>query len=87
MIVDSISKIIGKAVISTVKTIISVPNIGLIIKISPFINLVDDFSYFVYSDTTNFDIGFRFVSELCWNLTHSKWVPPEFLKTHLGINL
>jgi hypothetical protein len=56
-------------------------------KVTPLIGLVDDFSYFIYYDTSKFDTAFRFVSELCWNWTHSKWELPKPVADALGLDL
>jgi hypothetical protein len=73
--------------INIVQGIVSIPNIGLLIKISPFLLLVDDLSYFVYYNSAHFDTTFRFVSELCWNWTHSKWELPKPVADALGLDL
>lgn len=55
--------------------IIATPNIGLILRITPFIALFDEFSYYAYHQAV-YDRGFKYIAELCWNLTNAKWVPP-----------
>lgn len=55
--------------------IIATPNIGLIMRITPFIALFDEFSYYAYHQAV-YDRGFKYIAELCWNLTNAKWVPP-----------
>lgn len=55
-----------------VSPIIAVPNVGLLLKIGPFIGTVDDLSYFVYHNQ-NYDRVFKYFSEVAWNWTNSKW--------------
>lgn len=46
----------------------STPNLGMILKISQLINLVDDFTFYTYHNITyskNFDLFIHFM----WNLT------------------
>lgn len=78
---------IGSNSIAAVKACIQIPNIGLLIKITPLIALIDDLSYFVYYNLTRFNTGFRFFSELSWNWTHSKWDLPQPIGDALGVNL
>lgn len=58
----------------------------MLFRISPFLGLIDDLSYFVYHNTTRYDIGFRFYSRLCWNWTNSKWRPPQEIAEKFGIS-
>lgn len=64
---------------------VNVPNIGLFIKVSPLLSLIDEFSYFVYHSTP-YDKGFTFVINLSWNWTNSKFVPPQFIADALHLS-
>jgi hypothetical protein len=55
-----------------VSPILAMPNVGLLLKIGPFIGMVEDLSYFVYHDS-NYDGVFKYFSEIAWNWTNSKW--------------
>lgn len=54
--------------------IVSTPNSGLLLRISPFILILDEFSYYAYHNKT-YDPGFVFLVELSWNVTNFKWIP------------
>lgn len=56
------------------KALISTPNIGLFLRLSPVIGLIDELSYFTYHEAT-YDTTTDYMSNLCWNLTNSKWIP------------
>lgn len=60
---------------SAVSSFLSIPVIGLLIRVTPLVSLVDEFSFYVYHKAP-YDRGFLFISELCWNWTNSKWLPP-----------
>jgi hypothetical protein len=65
-------------VANSVGAVVSVPNLGLIMRLTPFILIIDDFSYFVYHNAP-YDLSFKYAIDLCWNWTHSKWQPPSFI--------
>jgi hypothetical protein len=69
-----------------VAPIVSIPNIGLLLKVGPFLGMLDDLSYFVYHSTA-YDRNFKYVSELSWNWTNAKWTPPAFLTDVLSFSL
>jgi hypothetical protein len=69
-----------------VAPIVSIPNIGLLLKVGPFLGMLDDLSYFVYHSTA-YDRNFKYVSELSWNWTNAKWTPPAFLTDSLSFSL
>jgi hypothetical protein len=48
--------------------------IGPLIKISPIISLVDEFTFYAYHKSI-YDRGFRFIVKLCSEWTENKWVP------------
>jgi hypothetical protein len=54
--------------------IISLPNVGLFLRITPFIIFLDEFSYYKYHAAT-YDRSFVIISRLFWNWTNEKWVP------------
>jgi hypothetical protein len=54
-------------------------------RISPFVAVFDELSYYVYHRTV-YDSGFRFMAEFCWNITNMKWVPSFFEDTYTKLN-
>lgn len=74
-----------QSISQAVESVVTIPNIGLLIKISPLLTLIDDFSYFVYHMPI-YDKGFTFVTNLSWNWTNGKWVPPQFLADALHLS-
>jgi hypothetical protein len=72
--------------INIIRSAVSIPNIGLLLKVSSLILIVDEFSYFAYRRSA-YDSVFGSFSELCWNWTNAKWVPPSILTDSLKINL
>lgn len=56
----------------------SIPNIGLLLKVTPFLQIIDELSYFVYHNVS-YDFNFQFASNLSWNWTRCKFAPPPFL--------
>ena len=67
---------------SLLAEIISTPNSGLIMRISPFIIILDEFSYYAYH-AAKYDRGFQILVEISWNITNTKWVP-RFLDSALN---
>lgn len=74
------------ATVRTVSSVASVPNVGTLLKLSPLISLIDDFSYFVYHGPV-YHSGFTLFAEQCWKVTHSKWDLPALLTEALRLNL
>lgn len=54
---------------------VSLPAIGVALRLSPVAALVDEFTYYQYHEA-RYDLGFRYLTEMCWNFTNSKWIPP-----------
>lgn len=84
---ENFTKAIGTGMEKATTNIISIPNVGSLMKVTPLIGLVDDFSYFVYYNSSKVDTAFSFVSELCWNWTHNKWQLPKPIAEALGLDL
>lgn len=66
---------IDSGVNKAVAQVASIPNIGLLLKIGPFLNMLDDLSYFVYHNAI-YDDCFSYVCNLSWNWANAKWIPP-----------
>jgi hypothetical protein len=45
--------------------------------------MLDDLSYFVYHNV-QYDRNFKYISELSWNWTQSKWAPPSIITDTIG---
>lgn len=58
----------------------------MLLRVGPFLSLLDDFSYFTYHGT-EYDLGFELISEACWNWSSAKWVPPALLTNLLPFSL
>lgn len=54
---------------------LSIPYVSILLQLSPFIAIIDEFSYFAYH-SSRYDQGFIFIVELCWEINNAKWVPP-----------
>lgn len=48
-------------------------------RISPLISLVDEYAFYSYHKA-NYDKGFKFIVNLCYDWTDGKWVPPFLQK-------
>ena len=55
--------------------IVSTPTTVQLLRLSPFVIIIDEFSYYAYH-TASYDRGFRFLVELCWEFNNAKWIPP-----------
>lgn len=51
---------------------------------TPFLVIIDDLSYFSYHNAT-YDASVKFVADLCWNWSYSKWQPPEFISQRIDL--
>jgi hypothetical protein len=49
--------------------------IAQVMKISPLLWAIDEYQFYTYH-RANYDRGFIFIANLCWNWTQSKWIPP-----------
>lgn len=47
---------------SAIHIFVSLPNIGILFKIGPFLALTDDLSYFVYHSIDNYDSGIKYIT-------------------------
>lgn len=63
-----------------VVSVFSVPNLAMLLRLSPLVTLIDEFSYYTYHDA-QYDRGFRFIAELCWQINNAKWVPPSLVES------
>lgn len=70
---------------SLLTNLLSFPNIGLLLSISPFIVVFDEMSYYAYH-TTQYNRGFKFFAERCWELNNGKWVPPVLEGTYQSMS-
>ena len=66
----------GKEVEDWMLILVSTPTAVQLLRLSPFVLVVDEFSYYAYH-TTRYDRGFRFLVEWCWEFNNAKWVPPS----------
>jgi hypothetical protein len=71
----------GKAVKNWLLNLISTPTAVQFLRLSPFVIVVDEFSYYSYH-TTRYDRGFRFLVDFCWEFNNAKWVPPMLEDTY-----
>lgn len=49
---------------SAVKNFLSVPAIGVLMRMSPVISLIDEYSFYVFH-RANYDRGFQYIIRLC----------------------
>lgn len=76
----------NEVVASLIRGSLQIPNLGLILKVSSLLELIDDFSYFAYR-ATMFDSGFGEIAKQCWNWSNNKWLPPSFITARLNFSL
>lgn len=62
-------------VTETVGTVLAVPTVGLMMRFSPLISLVDEYTFYAYHQNANYDKGAKFMIRLCSDWTDNKWVP------------
>lgn len=55
-------------------SVMSVPNLNLLLKITTVLRFVDDLSYYNYHKSV-YDSEFHFYMQMAWNLTNMKWLP------------
>lgn len=67
------------------RNVVSAPNLELILGLSPFILVFDEFSYYTYHNA-RYDQGFRFLSKMLWNFNNNKWVPPSLLEAYTSLS-
>lgn len=65
----------AEAISTIIENIISIPTIGVMMRLSPTLSLVDEYAFYVYH-MVNYDRGFLFIAKLCSELTDDKWIPP-----------
>jgi hypothetical protein len=58
-----------------IQNFLSVPAIGVLMRLSPVISLIDEYSFYAFHKAT-YDKGFAYFSTLCLEWTNNKWVPP-----------
>jgi hypothetical protein len=49
---------------NTVESFLSVPSIGVLMRLSPVISLVDEYSFYIFH-RANYDRGFLYMTQLC----------------------
>jgi hypothetical protein len=60
---------------SAVSTALAVPTVGILMRFSPLISLVDEYTFYAYHIGANYDRGLKFTIKMCSDWTNSKWVP------------
>lgn len=55
--------------------ILAIPNINLLIRLSPFVAAIDELTYYEYHSTV-YDRGFSFITAICWGWTNGKFILP-----------
>lgn len=67
--------LVRSSISTAVESVISVSFIGIIVRLSPLISLVDELAMYAYH-RPKYDSGFSYLSELFLDWTKGKWVPP-----------
>jgi hypothetical protein len=65
---------------------LSIPVIGVLMRFSPLISLVDEYAFYIYH-RAKYDRGFRFIVSLCAEWTDGKWVPSFLEKLSEWLNV
>lgn len=75
----------AEVISNTIESFISFPSIGILVRFSPLISLVDDLAFYVYH-RPSYDKGFQYVKKLCSEWTQNKWIPPFLDKLATWLN-
>lgn len=65
----------GASVYVGLRTLLSLPNVALLVRMLALLRVVDDLSYYVYH-RPDYSHRFRQIARFCWNVTNTKWVLP-----------
>lgn len=70
----------GDAISNFFIALLSTPNAILLFRLSPIAIVLDEFSYYAYHEA-DYDRGFKFFVELCYDINNDRWIPPflEFI--------
>lgn len=62
-------------VTNSIETVLTIPTVGVLMRLSPLISLVDEYTFYLYHEGANYDKGAKFVIKICSSWTDNKWVP------------
>lgn len=78
--------LLSDALANILLTSVSIPNLSLLLRMVSLLRIIDDLAYYTYH-LSYYDQRFSIVSELCWNLTNTKWMIPELRPVYDKFNI